>query len=335
VSEQPLISIIVPVYNTAELLAKCVDSILSQTWSNIEVILVDDGSTDNSAEVIKHYQKQYPDKVKGLFQENAGQASARNAALDIMRGKFVSFVDSDDYILRDMLESLFEAAIKTNSQIVISDFQTVNENDEITGDYSSGDVAEAGVLVNENIAKMVSIVPQVTGKLFECSLFDNNTNRFPTGIWYEDLALLPLLVLSANKICKVPRYFYRYYKRVGSTTTTFSIKVLDALKALDYIDSQLVSNKFGQGFSKQFQILKHRTCYITAIRLCEVESKHDRKKGFLLLKNHIKDNDLIYNRSEIHSNLEKVVVSIASLGFGNYLYAVKKLRTFTRTKLIT
>lgn len=334
-NEQPLISIIVPVYNTAELLVKCVDSILAQTWSNIEVILVDDGSTDNSAEVIKDYQKQYPDKVNGIFQENAGQASARNAALDIMRGDFVSFVDSDDYILRDMLKSLFEAAIKTNSQIVISDFQTVNENDEITGDYSSGEVAEAGVLVNENIAKMVSIVPQVTGKLFECTLFDNNTNRFPTGMWYEDLALLPLLVLSANKICKVPRYFYRYYKRVGSTTTTFSIKVLDALKALVYIDSQLVGNKFGQGFSKQFQILKHRTCYITAIRLCEVESKHDRKKGFLSLKNYIKDNDLIYNRVEIHSNLEKVVVSIASLGLGNCLYTVKKLRAFTRTKLIT
>lgn len=331
-SEQPLISVIVPVYNTAELLAKCVDSILLQTWSHIEVILVDDGSTDNSAEIIKHYQKQYPDNVKGLFQENAGQATARNAALDIMTGDFVSFVDSDDYILSDMLESLFDAAIITNSQIVISDFQTVNKNDEITGDYSSGEVAESGVLVSDNIAKMVSIVPQVTGKLFECSLFKNNTNRFPTGIWYEDLALLPLLVLTANKICKVPRYFYRYYKREGSTTKTFSIKVLDALKALEYIDSQLEDKKLEDSFSKQLQILKHRTCYITAIRLCEVESRHDRKKGFVLLRGYIRSNVLVKNGIDVSSFFEKLVVSFISLGLGNLLFLLKKCKGLGKKK---
>lgn len=325
--EQPLISVIVPVYNTAELLGKCVDSILAQTWPNIEIILVDDGSTDHSSEVINSYQIQYPDKIKGLFQENAGQASARNAALDIMRGEFVSFVDSDDYVLAEMLHSLYQAAIETGSQIVLSDFQTINENDELTGDYSSGEVDAAGVLVSDNIAKMVSIVPQVTGKLFECSLFENQTNRFPPGIWYEDLALLPLLVLSAKKICKVHRFFYRYYKREGSTTTTFTIKVLDALKALDYIDAQLDNKKHSDVLNNQLQILRHRTCYITSIRLCELNNNHERKQGFLLLRRYIQDNELTGNRTEILSFFEKTVVSIVSLRLGSILYRLKKIKS--------
>jgi hypothetical protein len=229
---------------------------------------------------------------------------------------------------------LFQSAIKTNAQIIISDFQTVNEHDEITGDYSSGEVDEAGMLVSENIAKMVAIVPQVTGKLFDASLFDNNTNRFPTGIWYEDLALLPLLVLSAKKISKVPRYFYRYYKREGSTTTTFSIKVLDALKALAYIDSQLADNKLEKGFNKLFKLLKHRTCYITAIRLCELSSLQERNKGFMLLREYIRENGLIHNRVEVTSFFEKIVVSMTSLGLGNLLFLLKKGKTLsTKIKL--
>jgi glycosyltransferase involved in cell wall biosynthesis len=325
VEKQALITVIVPVYNTAQYLAKCVDSILAQTWTNLEVFLVDDGSTDDSADIVKSYQQKYPHIVKAIFQKNSGQASARNAALDQMSGAYLSFVDSDDWILPEMHTALYKALIETDAQIAISDFQTVNEQGEITGDYSSGNISSLGEEVKGNESKIVAIVPQVTGKLFDAKLFEHGKHRFPEGIWYEDLALLPLLVLSANRITKVESFFYRYFKREGSITTSFTIKVLDALKALEYIENNLTNNSL-----VILQPLKHRTCYITIVRLCEVKNRSDRNHGFNQLQTYIKNN-LINTFNQIHPPItERIVIYLIKFGLGNLLYKIKNISRFLK-----
>jgi glycosyltransferase involved in cell wall biosynthesis len=294
---------------------------LAQTWSNLEVFLVDDGSTDNSAVIIKGYQERYPKIIKSIFQKNAGQASARNAALAKMTGAYVSFVDSDDWILPEMHDSLYHALVNTNAQIALSDFQTINEYDDITGNYSSGDISVAGEDVKGNEARIVAVVPQVTGKLFDAKLFLQGENRFPEGIWYEDLALLPLLVLSAKRIVKVESYFYRYFKREGSTTTSFTIKVLDALLALEFIDKNLSLSC--EGF---LQPLKHRTCYITAVRLCEVVNDTDRHKGFTKLEHYVQQNIVNRPQTKKFPLVERFVVFLLKHGFHNLLYFSKKAK---------
>jgi len=331
-AKQPLITVIVPNYNTAQYLPKCIDSILAQTWRNLEIILVDDGSSDNSVEIMKEYQLRHPEMIKLLFQENSGQATARNSALDIMTGEYVSFVDSDDYILAEMLNSLYESIKQHQSQIAISDFHTVNEVDVITGSYSSGTIQNNCILVSENQADAVSIVPQVTGKLFDSGLFKIGKNRFPEGMWYEDLALLPLLILSAKKISKVPQYYYRYFKRDGSTTTTFSIKVLDALKALKYIDNKLSARQSTIASSGILKPLKHRTCYITAIRLCEVSSSKDRKQGFLVLRDYIRVNKVHSFQWKLYPIFEQVVVLLVSANLAGFLFQLKKLKAIGNKK---
>jgi glycosyltransferase involved in cell wall biosynthesis len=120
--KQALITVIVPVYNTAQYLKKCVDSILAQTWNNLEVFLVDDGSTDNSAAIIRGYQEKYPEVIKSIFQNNAGQGFARNAALDLMTGDFITFVDSDDWILPEMFTAMLKNLNETKSDIVSCDY---------------------------------------------------------------------------------------------------------------------------------------------------------------------------------------------------------------------
>lgn len=319
-TNQALITVIVPIYNTAQYLPKCIDSILAQTWQNLEVFLVDDGSTDDSANMIKDYQQKHPEIIKTIFQENAGQARARNAALDQMTGTYVSFVDSDDWILPEMHSALFQSLVETDAQIAISDFQTVNELGEITGNYSSGEISEAGELVKGNEAKVVAIVPQVTGKLFDTNLFDKGKNRFPEGIWYEDLALLPLLVLSAKRIVKVESYFYRYFKREGSTTTSFNIKVLDALKALQFIDNNLTSVP-----KEILHGLKYRTSYITAVRLCEVDNRADRIHGFKQLRTYISNNLMGVTNEVQPPRIEKIVIGLVKYGLGNLLFETKKI----------
>ena len=122
------ISIIVPVYNVEKYLNRCFDSILNQTFTDFELILVDDGSTDNSGIICYEY-KTKDNRIKVIHKENGGLSSARNAGLDIARGKYIGFVDSDDFINKDMYKILFDTIQANNSDMVICDYYKVNEDD--------------------------------------------------------------------------------------------------------------------------------------------------------------------------------------------------------------
>ncbi|MDU1505793.1 MAG: glycosyltransferase [Limosilactobacillus vaginalis] len=121
------ISVIVSVYNTEQYLAQCIQSILKQTYQNLELILVDDGSTDRSLAICTHYQE-LDSRVRVFHQSNQGVSKARNYGMDVAAGNFITFVDSDDYVMPNYLEELFEALKSTGSQIAISDFQYYKGN---------------------------------------------------------------------------------------------------------------------------------------------------------------------------------------------------------------
>ena len=117
---KPKISVIVPIYNVEEYLEKCLDSLVNQTLKDIEIILINDGSPDNSEAIVKKYLKKYKEKIIYHKKENEGQGIARNYGIKLAKGEFISFVDSDDYIDLTMLEKLYNKAIKENSDIVSS-----------------------------------------------------------------------------------------------------------------------------------------------------------------------------------------------------------------------
>jgi len=324
-----LITVIVPVYNTGDLLFKCIDSLLNQTWSNTEIIIVDDGSTDNSRDIINTYQAKYPERIQSLFKENGGQASARNEALNIMKGQYVCFVDSDDWIQAAMLSSLHHSIVQTKSDISICDFQTVDEHNNVTGKYSSGDVSIHGQNVEEDKAIVFNLIPQVTGKLFNSQLFEQGKNRFPEGIWYEDLALLPVIMMSTQRISKVNEFFYQYFKRAGSTTTSFTLKVLDALIAIDFIDASINKNLHKKLYTRLVKKLKYRTLYITAIRLSNVEDVCQRKDGFKILENYfLREIPSIYNDSLFKTTpiFEKIILLLVRNRLSFLVYWLKKIK---------
>ena len=115
------LSVIIPVYNTKNYIKECLDSVLNQTLEEIEIIVVDDGSTDGSADIIKEYAQNHPQKIKAFFKENGGQATARNLALQKSNGEYLGFVDSDDWIDSDMYEKMYKTAKEENADIVICD----------------------------------------------------------------------------------------------------------------------------------------------------------------------------------------------------------------------
>lgn len=206
----PKISIIIPVYNSANYLEKCLDSIFSQTFEDFEVIIVNDGSTDGSQAIIDRYQKAYPDKMIALQQKNAGQASARNNGLSIARGEYIFFVDSDDYLHRDALQNTYTAATSQDLDIVCFSFY------QVTGE--SVLAPSPCQVTHEDIVKHYILnETSPVNKLIRRSLLTQNHLRFSEGRIYEDLELIPQLALYTQKIGYLQECLYYYVIHQGST----------------------------------------------------------------------------------------------------------------------
>lgn len=213
----PKVSIIVPVHNTEKYLEKCIESLLNQTLDDIEIILVDDASQDNSLKIMKFYKHFHPNKIKILTsKENIGAASARNLGMDIARGEYIGFIDSDDYISSTMYEKMVttceetsSAIARTNRKIVYGkfDFSFLGRKCMYTSEIINPKT-DSRFLVNEP--------PCVTNKIFRNSLIGNS--RFPEKLKWEDYPFAVDLMVKANQIVSIPGYNYFYNMHLNSTT---------------------------------------------------------------------------------------------------------------------
>lgn len=213
-----LISVIIPVYNTEKYLEKCLISVQRQTYDNLEVILIDDGSTDRSAAICDIFAEN-DKRFKVIHQENAGQAGARNVGLKKAAGKYIGFVDSDDYIEPEMFEEMYRETQNSGAYIVMCRFKRFGK---IDGGFiplmEEADREKAvKLLVEDKI-----ICSHLWDKLFLRVLFDGI--EFPEGKAYEDIAVMHLLFLKTNKIKIINKIFYHYQIRENSTVTTVSEK---------------------------------------------------------------------------------------------------------------
>ncbi len=206
------ISIIVPVYNTQNYLAKCFDSIARQTYSNIEVIIVDDGSTDSSPEMCDEWGVK-DDRFMIIHQTNQGQAAARNRGIDTASGKYIAFVDSDDYVSDNLIEDLYLAISQNNADISLCGYYEYHKNKTIVGGPMKNCVLNKEAALEELIKdKEIKSFPW--GRLFDKKLFDGI--RFPVGRNYEDLAINYRLFYKASIICAIDEQLYHYQIREGS-----------------------------------------------------------------------------------------------------------------------
>lgn len=226
------ISVIVPVYNTEKYIEKCINSILKQTYSNIELIIINDGSTDNSESIIKKITKN-KSNVKYKKIKNSGVAHARNIGLEMATGKYVGFVDSDDFIFKEMYEHLYKTAVKEKSDIVTSGYNKCYK-DKIT-QYFPKDKTVFGKSVMESKNIFLNTNPYITSKLFSMELIKKNNINFEEDLRiFEDLLFCYKLYLKANKISYVDNAYYNYNcNNESSLTNTFSEKMFDVFKAID------------------------------------------------------------------------------------------------------
>lgn len=234
---EPKLSVIVPIYNVESYLDKCLDSLVNQTMKEIEIICVNDGSTDQSQLIVEKYQKLFPRKIIGLMKKNGGLADARNYGLAHANGDYVAFIDSDDWVELEMFKVMYEQVIEKNADVAVCDMQYVYESGE-TKFVPGGDFKETNVSENPLIITMNN---SACNKLFKRSLFDDV--KFPKGLWYEDLGCIPIVLAKAQKIVKVNQVFYNYFQRQGSIMHTPSEKIFDIYRALDLVKTYIVSNE--------------------------------------------------------------------------------------------
>ena len=225
----PLVSIIIPVYNVERYLKRCLDSIVNQTYKNIEIILVDDGSTDSSGKICDYYANR-DSRIIVIHQRNQGLSGARNAALDIANGEYITCVDSDDFISQSLVEKLLDSMLKYKADISVCGIVYCDDNDfELKKQVVKSNKVIDGKEQIKNLLSCTDIATMAWGKLYKRQLFDNV--RYPIGKYNEDVFTTYKLLSLSKRTVVINQSLYYYRQVSGSIThSSFSIKHLDAIE---------------------------------------------------------------------------------------------------------
>lgn len=227
-----MISIIVPVYNVEKYLETCINSILSQTYTDFELILIDDGSTDNSGVICDKYEEADV-RVRVIHNNNQGVSATRNTGIEVARGDYIAFIDSDDLIHPDYLLHMFELIEQYNADLVCCSTNYGN-----VPDWNSGNL-DITVRYGEDILEKMYIndgnITITTNKLYKKSLFIDNNIRFIEGIRFEDIQIMPRILNNAKIMVITNNNLYFYRKREGSFTKlhSFNKSRLDIIKVVE------------------------------------------------------------------------------------------------------
>lgn len=271
-------SLIVPIYNVERYLEKCLFSLVNQTLKDIEIILVNDGSTDSSLLIAQSFSNKYKN-IKIIIQENGGLSSARNTGIKNANSEFLAFIDSDDYIDLTMIERMYNTAILQNADIVVCDMKYVFNDHE---SFSSG-----GSFISFRASEepeLIGINNSACNKLFKSNLFDDV--YFPEGLWYEDLATIPILYIKANKVVKIDEVFYYYLQREDSIAHSLSPKIFHVYDAIEIIETYVNTHIF-ENKSKYIDVLHHmymnHGLYLTTLRIISISKSKQEIIEYLKL----------------------------------------------------
>ncbi|WEK68514.1 MAG: glycosyltransferase [Candidatus Chryseobacterium colombiense] len=250
------ISIIVPVYNVENYLAKCLDSLVNQTYQNIEILIVDDGSTDDSGKIISDFSGKFPEKIKSFYKKNGGLSDARNVGIDNATGDYIGFVDSDDYVVETMFEEMLDLAEKHSAEMVICNLQKVDESGNVVQKLTQIPNMPEKIDLETHFSVFSDISYFACNKLFKKELFE--TKRFKKGISFEDIQLIPQLLLECKTIAQTQNFHYQYLERQNSISKTHNEKGLDILQAVEDVEIAFEKSIYSHNKKelKNFQILE-------------------------------------------------------------------------------
>jgi len=257
------LSIIIPVYNTSEYLPACLDSVICPDCSDYEIIVINDGSTDDSAEIAASYQQKYPQLIQLISTENGGLGAARNHGIEAASGEFLVFLDSDDTLAPGALAEILEIT-DGSFDICIFDLQQTNIDGDYIGVINGSE--KRGCFSLESYPELLFQPPAACNKIIRRSLFTDNNILFPSRVWFEDLGTIPKLYPHAKNIVSVDKKWYLYLMRTGSITN--SKNTLRNLEMIGIVDEILEHYRKAGSYEKYAPELEYMAFYNQYLTSC-------------------------------------------------------------------
>lgn len=265
------LSVIVPVYKAERYLRECINSILTQSMDDLELILINDGSPDNSQAIIDEYLEKYPQKVRALTVDNGGQGRARNFGIDMAQGEFLSFIDSDDWIAHDTYELMLKAVQENAADIAVCDMEKQWEDGRI-------EYVKAAIQSNP-----LATAGSSSNKIFRRSLVGDI--RFPEGVWYEDFEFSAKLLMLSRKTVLVEKPLYIYRCGHESTMTNNNArKNLDIITVMEHI--RHFAHSYGEQDAYEFMLINH--VLLDSIKRLAVQQTAEKKEIIAQLRDYVK-----------------------------------------------
>lgn len=306
------ISIIVPVYNVEKYLARCLDSIINQTLKEIEIILVNDGSKDNSQKIIEEYAKK-DERIIIINKENGGLSDARNKGLEIASGEYIAFIDSDDFVDSQMLNEMYALGKKHQAEIVFCGLVKVNEKGKEFKLLPQSTQLNEKIELEKDFTFFGEMGCFACNKIYKRELF--TFHRFQKGLHFEDIELIPKLILDSKIIAKTNQLFYKYFERQDSISQSFTKKGMDIFVSIDRVTDYFINKKNNPNHLelKRFQILMGFYSY-----LAYVASVKDKRLKMKML-------DLLEVKMEEYGISKKEIVKYKRFNT-NYLFSLSPLK---------
>ncbi len=259
------VSIVMPVYNAKEYIRKSLDSLVNQTLKDIEIIAVDDGSTDNTQEIIEEYINKYPEIIKSYQKENGGPSDARNFGIMEANGEYITFLDPDDYVELDIYEKMYNKAKEENSDLVDCNFYWEYPN-KMKLDKGKQYTNKQEMLVNTRVMPW--------NKLIKKSLLDLNNIMFPKGLRYEDVEFSYKLVPYCDKVSFIEEPLVHYVQRKSSASYTFNEITRDIFKVLDNVMEYYKNNNLYEEYKEELEYIYTRYLLCSSLgRMLRVKDK--------------------------------------------------------------
>lgn len=276
----PKVSVVVPVYNVKDYLSKCFDSILAQTITDFELIIVDDGSTDISGNICDEYEKK-DSRITVIHQENAGLGGARNTGLKKASGKYILFVDSDDYIEPDLLKITLNKAYGTNADIVVFDYRTVNDKGDTLHIFNEGFNTDK-IFFPQKDKQVLLVTSSACNKLYKTELFEKGGILYPSKVWYEDLRTTPKLFAIAEKVVFTDDILYNYFVREGSIMQSGNAeRNRELFDALDDLTEHFKRTGIYEKYKDELEFTAVDHILITAtVRMLKIDKRNPLVKKF-------------------------------------------------------
>lgn len=263
------VSVIVPVYNVEKYIGKCLDSLVNQTLEDIEIIVVNDGSTDSSKYIVEQYKEKY-DNIKYYEKENGGLSDARNYGLQFAKGKYIAFLDSDDYVAPNLYKKMYEKAKKEDSDMVECNFYWVY------GKKTKKDIGQKYKGKKQMFEKARVVA---WNKLYKKEVLDNAKVQFPKGLRYEDVEFFYKLIPYIERVSFVKEPLIYYVQRKKSIINTQNEKTKDIFTVLENVISYYKEKNLYEEYKEVIEFTFTRLVLCSSFkRICKIKDKTIRKQ---------------------------------------------------------